>query len=198
MQTDVILISSGIHGREMVEIIRRTGKYNLLGIVRITDTTEQISPDGIPILGSLSALSDYPETAVMCDNEAKYGSDRLISLIDPTAFVHPSAVISRGCVVYPNCFIGAEAVIGERCFILSGAVVNHNCTLGDNVVMATAAHLAGSVTVGDNAYIGQDATIRQFTTVGKNALIGMGSVVVKPVPDNAVMVGNPAKLLRMK
>ena len=197
MQTDVILISSGIHGREMVEIIRRTGKYNLLGIVRITETTEQISPDGIPILGGLSVLSNYPDTAVMCDNEARYVSERLISLIDPTAFVHPSAVIGKGCVVYPNCFIGAEAVLGESCFLLTSAVVNHNCTLGNRVIMATGAHLAGSVKIDDNAYIGQDATIRQFTTVGKNALIGMGAVVVKPVPDNAVMVGNPAKLLRM-
>jgi len=122
----------------------------------------------------------------------------LISLIDPASFIHPSAVIGRGCVIYPNCFIGAEAVIGESCFLLSGAVINHNCVVGNRVVMATGAHLAGNVKIEDNVYIGQDASVRQFLCVGKNALIGMGAVVIKSVPENAVMGGNPAKLIRMK
>lgn len=202
MVTDVILVSSGIHGREMVEIIRRTGNYRLIGIIRGEETEEQTSPDGIPVLGGLSALSRFSDVALMYDNLTELGdidiSERLVSLIDPTAFVHPSATIGRGCVIYPNCFIGAEAILGTNCFLLTGAVVNHNCTLGNHVVMATGAHLAGNVNIDDNVYIGQDATIRQYTTVGKNVLIGMGSVVVKPVPDNAVMVGNPARLLRMK
>ena len=202
MLTDVILVSSGIHGREMVEIIRRTGSYRLLGIIRGEETDEQTSPDGVPVLGGPSALSRFSDAALMHDNWTKLEnidiSERLVSLIDPTAFVHPSAVIGRGSVIYPNCFIGVEAVLGKSCFLLSGAVVNHNCTVGNHVVMATGAHLAGNVKVDDSVYIGQDATIRQYITVGKNVLIGMGAVVVKPVPDNAVMVGNPARLLRMK
>jgi sugar O-acyltransferase (sialic acid O-acetyltransferase NeuD family) len=202
MLIDVILVSSDIHGREMVEIIRRTGKYRLLGIIRGEETQEQTSPDGVPILGGLSALSRFNDVALMCDNLTKLDnmdiSERLISLIDPTAFIHPSAVIGRGCVIYPNCFIGVEAVLGDNCFLLTGAVINHNCRVGNRVIMATGAHLAGNVEIDDAVYIGQDATIRQFITVGENALIGMGAVVVKPVPDNAVMIGNPARLLRMK
>lgn len=209
MLTDIILLSSGIHGREMVEIIRRTGSYRLIGIIRNTETQEQISPDGIPILGGgFSALSHFSDTALIHDNEwsSEHFSnlnnptipERLITLIDPSAFIHPSAVIGRGCVIYPNCFIGAEAVLGESCFLLSGAVVNHNCVIGKRVVMATGAHLAGSVQVNDNAYIGQDATIRQHLSIGGGALIGMGAVVIKSVQDNAVMGGNPARLIRMK
>jgi len=203
MSTDIILLSSGIHGREMIEILRRTGTYRLLGIIRAEETQEQTSPDGIPVLGGPSVLSKFSDTALITDNEwpAEYLDDsavlgRLATLIDPSAFVHPSAVIGRGCVIYPNCFIGAEAALGESCFLLSGAAVNHNCVVGSRVIMATGAHLAGSVRVGDNVYIGQDATIRQQLAVGGGALIGMGSVVVKSVPDNAVMCGNPAKILR--
>ena len=205
MLTDVILLSSGIHGREMVEIIRRTGSYRLIGIIRSGETQEQTSPDGIQILGGPAVLPSFPDIALIHDNEWPAGylddsaiSKRLITLIDPAAFVHPSAVIGRGCVIYPNCFIGAEAILGESCFLLSGAVVNHNCIIGKRVVMATGAHLAGSVRIGDNAYIGQDATIRQQLTIGSGALIGMGAVVIKSVPNNAVMGGNPARLIRMK
>ncbi|MCL1859044.1 MAG: hypothetical protein FWF92_07395 [Oscillospiraceae bacterium] len=205
MPTDVILLSSGIHGREIIEIIRRAGNYNLLGIIRAEETQEQTSPDGVPVLGDLSALSRFCDNALIHDNEWPRAhldnpdiSKRLITLIDPTTFVHPSAVIGRGCVIYPNCFIGAEATLGESCFMLSGAVVNHNCIVGKRVVMATGAHLAGCVRVEDTAYIGQDATVRQYLSVGQGALIGMGAVVIKSVPDNAVMGGNPAKLIRMK
>ena len=199
--TDLILLSSGIHGREMIEIIRRTGKYRLIGIIRGDETDEKISPDGVPVLGGLSALSEFA-IALIHDCWTPLGdwdiSERLITLIDPSAFVHPSAIIGRGTVIYPNCFIGVEAVLGECCFLLSGAAVNHNCILGDRIVMATGAHLAGNVRVSEAAYIGQDATIRQYSNIGANSLIGMGAVVVKDVPDNAVMVGNPARLLRMK
>ena len=206
MSTDVILLSSGIHGREIVEILRRTGNYKLLGIIRGEETQEQASPDGVPVLGGPSAISRFSDTALIADNEWSwtnlYNLDiiarRLITLIDPTAFVHPSAVVSRGCVIYPNCFIGAEAALGESCFLLSGAVVNHNCVVGKHVIMATGAHLAGSVRVDDNVYIGQDATVRQHLSIGGGALIGMGAVVIKSVPDNAVIGGNPAKLIRMK
>ena len=203
--TDVILLSSGIHGREIVEILRRTGSYRLIGIIRGEETEERTSPDGVPVLGGPSALSRFSDTALIHDNEWSCAGDnysdiaeRLLTLIDPACYVHPSAVVGRGCVIYPNCFIGAEATLGESCFLLSGAVVNHNCVVGKHVVMATGAHLAGSVQVGDTAYIGQDATVRQHLTVGSGALIGMGAVVVKSVPDNAVMVGNPARLIRMK
>jgi sugar O-acyltransferase (sialic acid O-acetyltransferase NeuD family) len=203
--TDVILLSSGIHGREMAEIIRRNGGYRLLGVIRAEKTTEQTSPDGIPVLGGPSALQSFPGTALVHDNEwpIEHLNDpdifnRLTTLIDPAAFVHPSAVLGRGCVVYPNCFIGAEAEAGESCFLLSGAAVNHNCVLGKRVVMATGAHLAGSVRVCDMAYIGQDATVRQNLSIGANSLVGMGAVVIKSVPDNAVVGGNPAKIIRMK
>ena len=82
MLTDVILVSSGIHGREMVEIIRRTGSYRLLGIIRGEETQEQTSPDGVPVLGGLSALANYDDIALMYDNWTKLGdidiSERLV------------------------------------------------------------------------------------------------------------------------
>ena len=200
MLTDLILLSSGVHGREMVEIIRRAGKYRLAGIIRGEATHEQASPDGVPVLGGPEALAGYPGAALIHDNEwaGAVIAERLISLADPSAFVHPSAVVKRGCVIYPNCFIGAEAALGESCFLLAGAVINHDCVIGDRVIMAAGAHLAGSVKVGDGAYIGQCATVRQYIAVGKGALIGTGAVVVKDVPENAVMAGNPARLIRMK
>ena len=51
-------------------------------------------------------------------------------------------------------------------------------------------------TLGKGASIGANATILAGIHIGKGAMIGAGSVVVKDVPDNAVVVGNPSRILR--
>ena len=48
----------------------------------------------------------------------------------------------------------------------------------------------------EGASIGSNATILCGITIGKNALVGAGAVVVKDVPDNAVVAGNPAKVIK--
>ncbi|BAV86488.1 maltose O-acetyltransferase [Rothia aeria] len=52
------------------------------------------------------------------------------------------------------------------------------------------------ITVGDNVWIGGGAIILGGVSIGENAVIGAGSVVTKDVPANAVVVGNPARVVR--
>ncbi len=54
------------------------------------------------------------------------------------------------------------------------------------------------VHVESGCYLGQACTIKQYLTIGRESLIGMGSVVLKDVPPNSVMVGNPALWLRKR
>lgn len=51
--------------------------------------------------------------------------------------------------------------------------------------------------IGDNVYVGANVCILGDVTIGNNVIIGAGSVVVKDVPDNCVVAGNPAKVIRM-
>jgi acetyltransferase-like isoleucine patch superfamily enzyme len=51
---------------------------------------------------------------------------------------------------------------------------------------------------GELSFIGIDSTIIQGVKVGKNVTIGAGSVVIKDIPDNAVVVGNPGKIIKNK
>lgn len=53
----------------------------------------------------------------------------------------------------------------------------------------------GSPVIGDNVFIGANALVIGKVVVGNNVCIGAGSVVVKDVPDNAVVVGNPARII---
>lgn len=56
----------------------------------------------------------------------------------------------------------------------------------------------GLPTIGDNVQLGANATIVGNVRIGNNVTIGAGAVVVKDIPDNAIAVGNPAKVIRFK
>lgn len=52
------------------------------------------------------------------------------------------------------------------------------------------------VTIGDNCWIGANSTINPGVTIGDNVVVGSGAVVTKDVPDNCVVAGVPAKIIR--
>ena len=202
---DLIILGTGVHGGEMAHIVERINRiaptWRLLGHIAPTATLNKEFA-GHPILGTVEDLPRYPKARLVPDNEfpknVRLPASRLIALIDPSAYVHPTARIGRGVVIYPNCFIGLNAVIGNRVFMLSGCIVNHDDCLEDGVTAASGVMLAGAVHVESGAYLGQSCSVRQHLRIGRKSLVGMGCVVVKDVPRNCVMAGNPAKKLRDK
>jgi len=88
--------------------------------------------------------------------------------------------IAEGTRIAPFVYIGHDAAIGRRVWIAARAAV------------------AGWVEVDDGAYLGMGCTVIQGVKIGRNALVGMGAVVLCDVPENAIVVGNPARFLRMR
>ncbi len=203
---DLLILGTGVHGLEMAEIVRRVNRerptWNLLGFVAPESQAERIGEVrcGLPVLGTLPIVEEHPDALLVPDNEFPHAAavprERLVSLVDPSCFVSPVARIGPGCVIYPNGFVGHNAQLGERVFALSGSVINHDDVLEDRVVLCSHVSLAGHVHVEADCYLGQACTVRQFVRIGRNCLIGMGSVVLKDVPADSVMVGNPARRLR--
>ncbi len=76
--------------------------------------------------------------------------------------------------------------------------IAHNCIIGENTMIIACAEVSGSAEVGKNCWLGVGCSTMQKIKIGDNCLIGIGSVVLKDVPSGAVMVGNPAKILRME
>jgi sugar O-acyltransferase (sialic acid O-acetyltransferase NeuD family) len=115
---------------------------------------------------------------------------------------HYSAYVSRftefgeGSVIMPKVCINAEVKIGKHCIINTASVIEHECLIEDFVHISPKASLAGNIRVKKGAHIGLGANIIQGITIGENALIGAGAVVLKDVPDNAVVVGNPGRIIR--
>src|SRR4051812_20181658 len=110
--------------------------------------------------------------------------------------------------------IGAKSVIGQECTISSfrHVSIGRECIVADRVMLIDFDHgvveverpireqgiYKRDVSVGNNVWVGYGACFLRGVTVGDNAIVGTSSVVTKDVPDNAVVGGVPAKLLRMR
>ncbi|MBN2501245.1 MAG: acyltransferase [Anaerolineales bacterium] len=90
--------------------------------------------------------------------------------------------------------IGDYVILGPYCVIHSA---NHNMESLD-VPVQQQGFVEMPVTIGDNVWMGARVTVLPGVTIGENAVIGAGAVVTKDIPPNAIAVGNPAQVLRLR
>lgn len=125
-------------------------------------------------------------------------------LVEFLTAVHPKSVVSKkaalgaGTVVMAGAVVNIGSEIGKHVIINTGACVDHECHLADYVHVAPNATLCGNVAVGEGAYIGAGAVVIQGVKLGKWCTVGAGAVVREDVPDGAVVVGNPARIIRVE
>lgn len=126
--------------------------------------------------------------------------------------------MGHNCHIEPifRCDYGFNINVGDNfyanydCIILDVAQVNigHNVMFGPRVCVYTAGHpidpetrismleFGRSISIGDNVWIGGNAVILPGVKIGKNTVIGAGSVVSEDIPEGAMAVGNPCRVLR--
>ena len=115
---------------------------------------------------------------------------------------HYSSYVSRfthfeeGTVIMPKVCINAEVKIGKHCIINTAAIIEHECVIEDFVHLSPKASLGGNIHVKKGAHIGLGANIIPGITIGQNAIIGAGATIIKDVPDHAVVVGNPGRIIK--
>jgi len=90
----------------------------------------------------------------------------------------------------------SDTIIGDNVKIDDLSIIAHNVKIEDNVMITGLVALGGSSVLKENVYVAPCSIILNQITVNKNAFISVGAVVMKDVPENAVVFGNPARILR--
>ena len=109
-------------------------------------------------------------------------------------------------IINENCEIGCGSTIdrgslsnteiGKNTFLDNQIHIAHNVKIGENTILAGQVGIAGSTIIGNNVKIGGQAGISGHLRIGNNVEIGGGSGVIKDIPDNAKVMGYPAKSIR--
>jgi acetyltransferase-like isoleucine patch superfamily enzyme len=114
--------------------------------------------------------------------------------------IQKGASIGKNCKISSHSFICEGVHIEDNCFIGHGVMFTNDlfprATNADGSQQTDADWTMVESFVKKGASIGSNATILCGITIGENALIGAGSTVTKDVPANAVVAGNPAKVLK--
>jgi len=162
---------------------------------------------GLPVFGGDDLIPQYVEkgckfvNVVSGSTKARYRAAKavvdaggeLLEMIDPIVDLRFTRGI--GSYIQSGVFIQAGVEMGDNCTLHLGAILSHEVRLGHSCFVG-ASHVAGKVTVGDGAFLGIGSTITPGVTIGKWATVGAGAVVLRDVPDYAVVVGNPARVLK--
>lgn len=123
------------------------------------------------------------------------------------------AVIEPYCRIYgdPKISLGNNFYMNSGCHILGDITIGNNVMIGPKTViwgrdhgmsksfkMNKQNHIKKAIKIGNDVWIGANVTILKGVNISDHAVIGAGSVITKDVPTNAIVVGNPGKVIKYR
>jgi carbonic anhydrase/acetyltransferase-like protein (isoleucine patch superfamily) len=139
-----------------------------------------------------------------------YAIEDLIPVVDPTAYVHPRAVLIGDVIVGPRCYVGPAACLrGDfgRIVLRDGANVQDTCVVhgfpDTDTIIETDGHIGhGAVIhgahIGANVLVGMNAVVMDRSQIGESSIVGAMSFVREGtiIPPRSLALGTPARVIR--
>ena len=208
-----IIIGAGTYGEVYLDYLREA-RIDVAGFIDDDPLLCGCKVRGVPVLGRTCELKEVKERHGIEAAYCPIGNNTLrvqfleqaqeVGLKTPS-FIHPSAVIAQsvemGQAVY--ILIGVHIMpytkIDDYVMISMNALICHHSHLCRGTFISNGVNFGASLVARPFAYVGMGATVMTGVhELGENCLIGAGSVVIKDVPDYAVMAGVPAKVIKYK
>lgn len=208
-----IIIGAGKYGEVYLNYLREAN-IDVVGFLDDAPDEQGCVIGGVPVLGPIAIL---PQLRVTHGVEAVYcplGNNRLRvkfltqaadmgyetpSYIHPTVILSPNVKIGKGVYILLGTKIMPDTVIEDYVMISMGVNVAHHNILSCGTFLSTGCNFGASIVAKPYTYCGIGSTIMTgLHILGTDCLIGAGAVVIKDVPDGAVVAGVPAKVIKYK
>jgi sugar O-acyltransferase (sialic acid O-acetyltransferase NeuD family) len=206
-QNSLLLFPYNGNAREAFDCLDHT--YTFLGFIDDLTLKQGNIREGVTIY-SRSALNLFPEAKLLAVpgspttfrqrreiiESLNIPFSRYATVIHPSAKIAPSAKIGLNTLIMAGVVITADVTIGNHVCILPNTVIHHDSIIEDSVLIGAGVIVAGHVRIRENCYIGSGSTIINNIEIGPKALVGMSSNVLKTVPAEVTVFGNPARISR--
>lgn len=209
-----VIIGAGTYGEVYLAYLLEDG-VEIVGFLDDDSNLHGTFVRGVPVLGGINMLENIKKThrieAVYCP----LGNNKLRVEIMTHAlelgykipnFIHHSVniapnveIANKGVYILSGTTIMPWCKICDFVMMSVNTIVSHHSNLEEGVFLSFGVNLGASITVHKYAYLGISSTIMTGVhQLGENCMIGAGAVVIKDVPENAVMAGVPAKILKYR
>jgi sugar O-acyltransferase (sialic acid O-acetyltransferase NeuD family) len=150
--------------------------------------------------GELEATVGIGEPAIRerVFGELERDGIEVATLIHPDVHIPNTTTVGKGVVVQMGTFVSCNVTIEDYVIIQPHANIGHDDVLKKGCSICGFCNLGGNVTTGEYAYLGLSACVKQGLSVGVDSIVGMGAVVCESVPDEVVVVGNPARPMKKR
>jgi len=208
-----VIIGAGTYGEVYLAYLQEAG-VDIVGFLDDNKDLHGSLVKGVRVLGGTDLLSSLRDTyqveAVYCPIGNNKLRVRFLSLanqlgyqtpnyIHPSAIISPSVVIGKGVYVLLNTSIMPYVTIQDYVMISMNVNIAHHSVLEEGTFISTGVNFGASIVAHKYSYVGISATIMTgIKNLGEDCLVGAGAVIIKDVPDKAVVAGVPAKVLRIK
>lgn len=206
---ELYILGAGTYGEVIFELAEIVG-YRVVGFYDDDQGLMGTEIMGKKVIGSFSnftksdiigknfavAIGNNKIRSQIMDNILK-NEGLLPSLVHPKANISPSAKIGMGVYIHPGAFIWTKAEIGDFTIISPSTVIAHHTKVGKACLISTLCAVGALIKIKDHVTLGIGTTvITGVNRIGENVISGGGTVVIKDVEDNSVIVGNPARKIR--
>lgn len=212
-----LIVGTGGHGRTVLSYLERAdGPRSQIAFVDMFEKRADTIV-GCPIVGDLTKRIQHPFDSVKVivaygcsptkgNKERQSASMTVARLLGDdfrfTTVIDPSAVITPDATVASNVSIGSLAIVGTGSSVSEGVILNnsvivdHDARVGAFSQLSPGALVMGDTTIGERVFLGAGAVIRDDISVGADSVVGMGAIVTEDIPSNALVMGNPAKVVK--
>ncbi len=217
---DIVLLGAGGSAKDMIKNIEeynsdaasRNKKLNIIGCL---DDQNKIKPGselaGYPVLDSFGYFVKpaFRNARVICAVGDPLGKKRFVekaagmklkffNMVHPSVKLHRSTKLGIGVSIFSSSVISSFCAIGNHVSVDYLCSISHDCVIGDYVTIAPGVKIAGGNVVGEGAFIGINSSSIDKLRIGKWSVVGGGTTIIRDVPSDTIVAGNPHRILRKR